>query len=331
MKTLRSSSLGLALALLLALPAVSAAEASRDALAFVPENATTVGFVRMADLRSNPFQLRVFEETDRLSSNGDAARFLEEAGLNLREDVDAVVACTTSADGQRGQTLVFFEGRFHPDRLAAAAVKRGATRQSSGGGEYLRLKAKGEGEPHGDRGPGAVAFVGANLVVAGNEAAVIEALSARAAGGSRFTSGQGLGRELHRVDPAATAWVLADVGKWRPSRMTARGSGAAEGLVSALKSVSLVEVEVTVEGDALAVKATGLSADEETRGLLEDALRGLTAGWRLAAQEKSPELVAAIRKLRISHDDEGVTISGKLPGELIRSLSAAHRSRSAGK
>jgi hypothetical protein len=329
MKTIRASSL--ALALLLALAASPVAAASRDALAFVPVDATTVGFVRMADLRSNPFQLRVFEETDRLSADGDAARFLEEAGLNLREDVDAVVACTTSADGQRGQSLVFFEGRFHADRLSAAAIKRGATRQSSSGGEYFRLKAREPGQPHGDRGPGAVAFVGANLVVAGNEAAVIAALSDRAAGGSRFASGQGLGRELHRVDPAATAWVLADVGKWRPSRMSAHGNGAPEGLMSALKSVSLVELEVTVEGDALAVKATGLSADEETRGLLEDALRGLTAAWRMAAQEKSPELVSAIRKLQISHDDEGVTISGKLPGDLIRSLSSASRSRSGGR
>jgi hypothetical protein len=322
MKTLRLTSV--ALALLLALPAFSAAAASRDALALVPADATTVGFIRMADLRSNPFQLRVFEEMDKASADGDAARFLEEAGLNLREDVDAVVACTTSADGQRGQTVVFFEGRFHADRLSAAAIKRGATRQTSGGGEYYRLKEHAAGDPHGDRGPGAVAFVGANLVVAGNEAAVIAALSDRAAGGSHFAGGQGLGKELHRVDPAATAWVLADVGKWSSSRMSAHGNGAPEGLVSALKSVSLVEVEVTVEGDALAVKATGLSADEETRGLLEDALRGLTAAWRIAAQEKSPDLVSAIRKLKISHDDEGVTISGKLPGDLIRSLSAAH-------
>ena len=223
MKTLRSISA--ALAMLLALPALAAAAASRDALALVPADATTVGFVRMADLRSNPFQLRVFEETDKLSADGDARRFLEEAGLNLREDVDAFVACTTAADGQRGQTLVFFEGRFQPDRLSAAVQKRGATRQSSGGAEYFRLKEHEGGQVHGDHAPGAVAFVSGNLVVAGSEAAVVTALADRAAGGSRFAGGQGLGRELHRVDPASTAWVLADVAKWRPSRMSRTATG----------------------------------------------------------------------------------------------------------
>ncbi len=311
----------------LALLAAPAAAASGGALSLVPENATTVGFVRVVDLRSNPFQLRVFEEADKLSSDGEGARFLAEAGLNLREDVDSVLACTTASDEGRGRSLVLFEGRFDPARLAAAVVKRGAARHSVTGGEYFLLKD----ESHGSHGPGAVAFVSSHLVVAGSEPAVIAALSERAAGGTGFSSGKGLGRELHRVDPAATAWVLVDVEKSRRAAASIRGGdGPAAGVVSALRSVSLIAMEATVESDALAVKATGLSSDEETRGLLEDALRGVTAAWRLAAQEKSPQLVAVIRKFQVSRDDEGVTISGKLPGDLIRSLSAearAHRGK----
>lgn len=312
----------------LALLAAPAAAASRDALSLVPENATTVGFVRVADLRSNPFQLRVFEEADKLSSDGDGARFLAEAGLNLRENVDTVLACTTWSDEGRGRSLVLFEGRFDPTRLAAAVGKRGAARQSVAGGEYFRLKD----ESHGEHGQGAVAFVNSHLVVAGSEPAVVAALADRAAGGTGFSSGKGLGRELHRVDPAATAWVLVDVEKSRRAAASLRGGdGPAAGVVSALRSVSLIAMEATVESDALAVKATGLSSDEETRGLLEDALRGLTAAWRLAAQEKSPKLVAVIRKFQVSRDDEGVTISGKLPGDLIRSLSAEARATRGGK
>lgn len=315
----------LAVALAAALPASAAAGSSPDALSLVPVDATTVGFVRVADLRSNPFQLRIFEETDKLGGNGDARRFLEEAGLNLREDVDGVLACTTSADGGRGRSLVLFEGRFDPARLAAALRKRGGVQQSVRGGDYFRLKDDCDGE----HGPGAVAFVGSRLVVAGSEPAVIAALSDRAAGGTRFSSGKGLGRELHRVNPGATAWVLVDVEKWRSAATSRRGGdGPAAGVVSALRSVSLVAMEATVEADSLSVKATGLSPDEETRGLLEDALRGLTAAWRMAAQEKSPQLVSAIRKFQISRDQEGVTISGKLPGELIRSFSAEARGHS---
>ena len=84
-------------------------------------------------------------------------------------------------------------------------------------------------------------------------------------------------------------------------------------------------MQANVERDALAIKATGLSADEETRQLLEDALRGVTAAWRLAAQDKHPELVATIRKFKVERDGEGVTISGTIPGDVIRSVSAQHR------
>ena len=306
-----------------ALAAAPATGTSSGALAFVPEDATSVGFIRLADLRSNPFQLRIFEETDKIAADGDGARFLEEAGLHLREDVDSVVVCTSSADGRPGQSLVFFEGRFDPARLVAAVTKRGAHAYGVRGGSYFRLKQ----ESGGEHGPGAVAFVDAHLIIAGAESAVVTALSNRASGGHDFASGGGLGREYHRVNPAATAWVLVDVDKWRPSRISLRGDGASAGLVSALKTVSLVTFEATVEGDSLAVKGTGLSSDEETRGLLEDSLRGVTAAWRLAAQEKSPQLVAAIRKIQISHDGEGVTISGKLPGDLIRSLAASARTQ----
>jgi hypothetical protein len=321
----RSPLLALSLSLAGSLVATAVAAGSRDAMSLVPPDATSVGFVRVADLRSNPFQVRVFEETDKLSAEGEAGRFLQEAGLNLREDVDSVIVCTVSGGaGAQSRVLLLADGRFDPKRLSAAAAKRGAEPRVSTGGNYYRLKDSGSGEKH----PGAVAFVDEHLTLAGSEPAVVSALWARASGGSGFASGQGLGRELRRVDPAATAWALVDVQKWRAARAPVSGDSPAAGVASALKQVTLATFQITVQGDALVVKGTGLSPDEETRGLLEDALRGLTAAWRMAAQEKSPELVAVIRRIQVTRDGEGVTISGVLPGDLIRTLTAEARKHS---
>jgi hypothetical protein len=311
--------IGLALAIV-ALLSAPAAAASRGALALVPEDATAVGFVRVADLRSNPFQLRVFEETDKLAGDGDGARFLFEAGLDPRNDVDVLVACTTGSRDSRGRTLVLFEGRYDPARVTAALIKRGAVPVAAAGGNYFRLKGS-----TGDREAGAIGLLDGGLVVAGNEAAVTAALAQRASGAAGFSAGRGLGREFHHVDPASTAWALLDVQKTRASR---DGSGAS-GVMAALRSVSLAAFQATVEDDALTVKAMGLSDDEETRELLEDSLRGLTAAWRMAAQEKNPQLVSVIRKFKVSRDQEGVTISGTMPGDLIRSLTAEARARGA--
>jgi hypothetical protein len=337
MKTSRLSSLArripvgavvlAAAALLTAPPAVGA---TRGALSLVPADATTVGFVRVADMRSNPFQLKVLDETDRFTADGDAGRFIREAGIDPRQDLDAVVATMTALEGGKGRVLVLFEGRFDRGKLSSALAHRGAVAASTPGGDYYRLK---ESENHSDSGhehePGAVAFIDSHLVIAGNEPAVVAALADRKAGGTGFASGRGLGRELHRIDPAATAWILADVEKCRKLGAERHADqGPAAGVMSALKNVSLVAVQASVDNDALALQATGLCADAETRSLIEDALRGLTAAWRMAAQEKSPELVSAIRKFEIRSNDEGVTISGKLPGELIRSLTAEARRHS---
>jgi hypothetical protein len=44
--------------------------------------------------------------------------------------------------------------------------------------------------------------------------------------------------------------------------------------------------------------------------------------WRLAVQEKSPELVSVLRKFTVSSDSEAVSIHGTLPGSFLRSVAA---------
>ena len=56
--------------------------------------------------------------------DGDAAKFLAETGLHPVDDVDLVVFA--AVNGTKGNALVACEGRFEPQKLAAAAVSRGA-------------------------------------------------------------------------------------------------------------------------------------------------------------------------------------------------------------
>jgi hypothetical protein len=94
-----------------------------------------------------------------------------------------------------------------------------------------------------------------------------------------------------------------------------------------MKSVSLFAFAAKAENDGLEVMATGLSEDAETRELLEDALRGVLAMWRMAAQEKSPELVTVLRRFEVDRDREGVTVTGTLPGHVIRDLTERRHAR----
>jgi hypothetical protein len=307
--------------------AASASAASDEALALVPPDVASVGVIHLDALRSSPFATRLFSETDELAVDGDAAKFLAETGLRPRQDVDVVVVAGLASNRIHGPEdgLVIFEGRFDPARLEAAMEARGAIRKSTPQGDYLLL-----GGRHGEGDRAAIAIVSERLVVAGTPGSVTRALADRQAGGSGFLRGEGLGRQIYRVPSGASAWAIVDATRapFAGSPRRPDDGDAADALVGAMKSVSLFVFHATSRGDALEVSATGITADEETRDLLEDALKGVVAMWRLAIHERSPDMVPILRKFEIESDREGVTIHGTLPGSFLRKMAEQRRAHS---
>src|SRR5215471_5748056 len=313
-------------ALTAAAPAYAASRSAADLLSLVPPDAATVAVVRFSDLRESPVAAKLFASADRMAADGDAARFFEDAQLNPKKDVDVVVvAARPSSGGSGSPILALFEGRFDTNRLASALVSRGGFRKTSPAGDYYQLPEKHTSE--GER-TSAVAFVNSNLVVAGTESAVVQALADRQSGGTAFVSGAGLGRELKRVDLSAAFWVLVDVNRYPPAmkgraRMERRSESGGEpeaAMMGAMKSVSLVALQANTRGDGLELSAAGVARDADSRQLLEDSLKGLMAMWRLAVEDRSPELVSVIRQFSVSSDADSVSIHGTLSGTAIRTL-----------
>ncbi|HEX7681771.1 MAG TPA: hypothetical protein VF713_26870 [Thermoanaerobaculia bacterium] len=304
---------------ILGLALAPAAFAKTDAMSLIPNDSVSVGVVRLADMRSSPLSAALFAQTAHITNDGDSAKFLAESGLQPTKDVDVVVFATSPRTnlGSEADFLIAADGRFNIDRLTSALVARGAVKKSSAHGTYFLMPEKDAGNGH----RGAVAFPDSSLALIGSEAAVIEALTSRAAGGTTFASTSGLGRDMVRVDPHATAFVLVDVP--RAQRITGApklgGSSAqSQALGTALKNVSTVAIWATDTGDALKLSALGLSTDAETLGLVEDTLRGALSAMRLAAQDKSPELVSLLRKFTVTRTDSSVSISGSVPAETFK-------------
>jgi len=305
-----------AILLALALPLYS----GTDALSLIPNDAVTVGVVRLADMRSSPLSSTLFEQTDKISANGDAEDFLRDAGLQPTRDIDVVMVATMLRTplGHDNDVIIAADGRFNPDRLSQALLARGAVKKSAANGTYFMLPK----ERRGDEDPnGAAAFPDARLALVGSEAAVIAALDARANGGTSFFTAGGLGRDYNRVDSHATAWALVDVARAQRladgPRVSSR-STSGQALNSALRSVRTVALWATDNGDALKLGAFGLSNDQETLQLLEDTLRGALAAMRLAVQDKSPDLVSVLRRFNVARTDDAVTVSGSVPAAAFR-------------
>jgi hypothetical protein len=316
MNRLRRTLLGLTAASFLALPIFAG-----DALSLVPTNAATVGMVKLRDMRTSPLSSMLFEQTDKMSADGEAAAFLEDAGLSLSKDIDVLVVATTPLSnlGSDADVLVIAEGRFDAPRITTALIARGAVKKNN----YLLLA---DDDKTDDHKTGALAFLSSSLAVAGSEHAVTEAIAANANGGSGFRGASGLAMDLSRIDRNATAWALIDV--VRASRLTKHdgintGKGmSGDALATALKSVSTLAVWGKDTGDALQLGAFGLSRDKETLQLLEDTVRGALAAMRLAATDKAPDMVSVLRQFDVSRSDDAVSIEGSIPATTLRTLMA---------
>jgi hypothetical protein len=317
----------------LALLIAPAALAKTDALGLVPNDAVSVGVVKLAEMRTSPLSGALFQQTANVSMDADAIQFLRDAGLQPSKDVDVVVFSTSprSTLGSEAEVLIAADGRFNVERLGAALVTRGAVKKSSPNAAYYMLP---ENARHGDSKDGAVAFPDGHLALIGTESAVLEALASRATGGTSFFSASGLGRDLSRVDVKATAWVLIDVTRAQrivgaPKMKTDSAPGMA--ISSALKSVSTVALWATDTGDAIKLGAFGMARDTETLELLEDTLRGALSAMRLAVQDKSPELVSTLRRFTVSRSEDSVTINGSVPSETFKTWAAKREKKEASK
>lgn len=314
-RSLLRNFLALAAMAALALPMM----AKDDALSLVPANAVTVGMVKLAEMRTSPLSSMLFEHTDKMSADGEAARFIAETGLSPAKDVDVLVVATSprTALGSEADVLVIAEGRFNTEKLIAALVARGAVKKNG----YLTL-------PDNDEQKGAVAFPTASLAIAGTERAVAAALAARASGGTSFRTAGTLGMDLGRIDRTATAWALVDV--TRAARLTKGGVNTGKGpsgdaLAAAVKHVSTLAVWAKDTGDALELGGVGVSGDAETLQLLEDTVKGALSAMRLAVKDKSPQMVPVLRKFDVSRKDDYIRVEGSIPASTIRDLMAKKR------
>ena len=301
--------------------AATAAMAKTDAMSLIPSDAVTVGVIRINQIRTSSIASSLFENTDHISANGDADRFLTEAGLDPTKDVDLLVVATSPRTnlGHDADIVVVADGRFNIDRLTKALLTRGATRKSGANGVYFLL-------PESDKG--AVAFPDSHQAIMGNEAAVNEALATRANGGSSFATTGLLGANLNRVDSNATAWALVDV--TRAARLTGSphipqgGDASHQALAAAVKNISTVGIWATDTGDALKLGAFGLANDADTLQLVEDTLRGALSAMRLAVKDSQPDLVSVLRRFEVDRANDSVRITGTIPADSLRKVMVKH-------
>jgi hypothetical protein len=108
---MKRNSRQIAIAVVLALVTAAAFAAPKvEPLRIIPGDSVAVGMVKLSELRTSPLSGRIFNETDRMTSDGDGAKFLAEAGLDPAKDVDTVTFAMRPGNNEEG-AIVVAEGR----------------------------------------------------------------------------------------------------------------------------------------------------------------------------------------------------------------------------
>lgn len=305
-----------AVVILLAGVAVAAPPTTQELLRHVPAAATVVVAVDCAALRSQPLvqQWLLEHQTAWSGHDADVDRFLSDAGLDPLRDVDTMIVAIDSE--KDGEVLALFAGRYDPTSLGAAMVKQGATASKVNGVDVFTLPAD---HPNAKHDQAVVALPSAELVIAGDAAAVQAALTGGRVQSNLATTEIAAGR----VDPRAHFWAVAVVPeqvrrKAGEVTIDAEGEGGemVRGLLTAGGTVKRVAVQASL-GKELELSGVALSDSKEDAELLRDSAKGAVAAMRLHVKDRSPELVEVLREVDIRADGTQVSGRATVPVQLI--------------
>jgi hypothetical protein len=274
-----------------------------------PVDAQVVVGMDTAALRAHPLVqswLRAHQQSW-ANVDSDGREFLREAGLDPVRDVDAMVLSVRERTPSP-RWLVFFAGRYDPVSLAAALAKRGAEGVRDGDTTVYRI--------HAENGRGdAVLHLSQDVVTIGDSQSVHDSLAGRFKGSSL------LGEEVaaRHVDTGSEFWMVAVI----PDAARTAASGTAgtngdrerestPGVILASTAVKRITAQANIS-ENLVFRVWAVIDTAENAGLIRDTVKGALAAMRLRAQDRSPQLVDALRRIDVSVEGSEVETSGSLP------------------
>jgi hypothetical protein len=100
-------------------------------LARMPEDASAVAYVDLAQLRSSPLLADLLRRAPQVAPDSDYAQFLQATGFNYETDLDRL-ALAIERQAQASLVFAVAEGRFDRKRIEAYASKYGSLKTADG-------------------------------------------------------------------------------------------------------------------------------------------------------------------------------------------------------
>jgi len=102
-----------------------------EMLSLMPEDASAVVYVDLAQLRSSPFLARLFRWAPQPTPDSDYAQFLQATGFNYERDLDRL-ALAINRQSQNSTAFAVADGRFDRKKIEAYAARYGSLKTADG-------------------------------------------------------------------------------------------------------------------------------------------------------------------------------------------------------
>jgi hypothetical protein len=297
---------------------VGASSVAPTELAYVPADATAVGYANVRDILNSEFRQKMQQV---LPTGQERDKIEAELGINFERDIDSLVAGFTGTEPGPDNGLMLVRGRFNFTTIEALAVQHGAAVEEYRGKRMListgdSRDTSGGGASHFD---GGVAFLEGDLLALGEAGALRRAIDA---GATRqdVTTNADLMRFVSQIDQTSNAWIVG-----RFDAVSESASLPAE-VRDRIPPVQWIAASARLNGGIQAtLKAE--TRDDQSGEQLRDVVRGALAAAQLMTGQDA-RLDQIVKSIQVQGVGNSVTVNFTVPSELldmINGLAAAER------
>jgi hypothetical protein len=275
-------------------------------LAYVSSDTKILAYADVRQVMDSELRQKLMQFHPDSSTGAD--HFQQETGIDIRTDVDKVVASVSrdaTADGDRPLFLV--RGRFDTARIESLIRQKGGQAEDYQGRRFLT-------HPEAQMG---LAFVEPGLVAVGSASAVRRAIDTKMAG-ANVTDNAEVMRLVRDIDDG-NAWAVARFDA------LANAGNLPEDVAKQLPPINWFAATGTINGGIHAV-VHAEARDDAAANNLRDVIRGFMALAKMQTSQRT-EFADLMNSFELGGQGKTVSLGFAVPSELIDALSGLHALR----
>ncbi len=242
--------------------------------------------------------------------------FVAQTGFDPLRDVQAVTGAQWK-DGDEVRALVVVTARYDPAKVAGYLKQHKEITTTL----YRDVELFGPAEEHAGNDHGAFAFLDDRTIIAGNQAAVQQAIDQKLNAGQNVMANQALMLRLGQVPVENQLWAVTTApGSLMRGHMPGQVGQAKVGEILGRLQASTFAVNASAD---VRMVAQADCADANDAHTLAEAARGILAMVRLMAPANQPHAVEVLNTFQIVEQGQQVTVRAQIPAALLDEMASA--------